>query len=99
MVLTWGRDVSHEQIPIGSGVEGTIVVNQEIDGVAQVVMAAREILEPDGKVGWGRRNPLLGHAPHRPSGHGRGIVVIRIFETGIHCLARVLLAANLAPTP
>jgi hypothetical protein len=55
-------------------VEGAVVVDQEIDVVAQIVMAAGEILEPDRKIGRRRRNPLLGHAPHRPSGDGRGIV-------------------------
>jgi len=74
------RDIGLEQILIGPAVEGTVVVNQEIDGVAQIVMAAREILEPDRKIGRRRRNPLFGHAPHRPSGDGRGIVVIGIVE-------------------
>ncbi|MGY4300538.1 hypothetical protein ACVWXN_008633 [Bradyrhizobium sp. i1.4.4] len=75
-----GRDIGLEQILVGPGVEGTVVVDQEIDGIAQVVMAACEIVEPDGKIGRRRRNPLLGHAPHRPSGDGRGIVVIEIVE-------------------
>ncbi|WP_439372342.1 hypothetical protein ACRQ5Q_01115 [Bradyrhizobium sp. PMVTL-01] len=38
-----------EPVLLGPGVERAIVVDQQIDGVAQVVVAAREILEPDGK--------------------------------------------------
>ncbi len=78
------RDVGFEQILIGSGIEGAIVVDEEIDRVAQIVMAACEILEPDRKIGRSRRNPLLGHAPRRPSGDGRGIVVIGIVKAGMH---------------
>jgi hypothetical protein len=75
-----GGDIGLEQRLVGPGIERTVVVDQEIDGVAQIVMAAGEILEPDREIGRRRRNPLLGHAPHRPSGDGRGIVVIGIVE-------------------
>jgi len=75
-----GRDIGLEQVLVGSAVEGTVVVDQEVNGVAQVVMAAGVILVPDRKIGRCRRNPLLGHAPHRPSGDGRGIIVIGIVE-------------------
>ncbi|MGY3077761.1 hypothetical protein ACVWZZ_004132 [Bradyrhizobium sp. LM6.10] len=79
-----GRDVGLEQILIGPDVEGPIVINQEIDRVAQIVMGSREILEPDGEIGRRCGDPLFGHAPHRPSGNGRGIVVIGIVEAGVH---------------
>jgi hypothetical protein len=79
-----GRDVGLEQILIGPDVEGPIVIDQEIDRVAQIVMASREILEPDGEIGRRGRDPLFGHAPHRPFGNGRGIVVIGIVEAGVH---------------
>ena len=94
-----GRDIGLEQVLIGPAVERTVVVDQEVDGVAQVIMTAGVVLEPDGKIGRRRRNPLVFHAPHRPSGDGRGIVVIGIVEAGIHRLARVLSAGKFAPTP
>jgi len=79
-----GRDIGLEQVLIGSGVERAIVVDQKIDRVAQIVVAAGEIFVPDRKISRRRRNPLLGHAPHRPSGDGGGIVVVGIVQAAMH---------------
>ncbi len=94
-----GCDIGLEQLLIGPAVEGTIVVDQEVDRVAQIVVAAREILVPHREIGRRRCNPLLGHAPHRPSGDGGGIVVIGIVEAGIHRAHAVMSSRKLALTP
>jgi hypothetical protein len=75
-----GRVVGLEQILVRPGIEGTVVVDQEINGVAQISWLPTKYWNQTAKlagVGGICCLPMLRIAP---SGDGHGIVVIGIVE-------------------
>ena len=73
-------DEGRIKFAIDRGVEGALVADQDVDGLAQRRRGAHRIVEPDRKIPRRGRHGLLRHRPDSPVGNGRRIFHIHVAE-------------------